>query len=144
MIASVNARSLDEILKSGVLKMGVNPGLPPLAKYDDKNEIMNWPISVSPYECAIIPLINKNDSSNLEKALNIYKYLNERNIDVIIDDTEENFSSKIKKFNLIGIPFQIMIGKKSEGDLYEFNEIGKEVKNISIEEITKIIINKKN
>jgi len=114
------------------------------AKYDVKNEIMNWPISVSPYECAIIPLINKNDSSNLEKALNIYKYLNERNIDVIIDDTEENFSSKIKKFNLIGIPFQIMIGKKSEGDLYEFNEIGKEVKIISIEEITKIIINKKN
>ena len=114
------------------------------AKYDDKNEIMNWPISVSPYECAIIPLINRNDNSNLEKALNIYKYLNERNIDVIIDDTEENFSSKIKKFNLIGIPFQIMIGKKSEGDLYEFNEIGKEVKIISIEEITKIIINKKN
>ena len=114
------------------------------AKYDDKNEIMNWPISVSPYECAIIPLINRNDNSNLEKALNIYKYLNERNIDVIIDDTEENFSSKIKKFNLIGIPFQIMIGKKSEGNLYEFNEIGKEVKNISIEEIAKIIINKKN
>ena len=22
------------------------------AKYDDKNEIMNWPISVSPYDCA--------------------------------------------------------------------------------------------
>ncbi len=39
---------------------------------------------------------------------------------------DENFSSKIKKFNLIGIPFQIMIGKKSEDDLFEFKEIGKE------------------
>ena len=36
-----------------------------------------------------------------------------------------------------------MIGKKSEGDLYEFKEIGKEVKNLSIEDIAKIIINKK-
>jgi len=113
------------------------------AKYDEKNEIMNWPISVSPYECAIIPLISKNDNSNLEKANNIYKYLNENKIDTIIDDTEENFSSKIKKFNLIGIPFQIMIGKKNEGDLFEFKEIGKDSKNLSIEDITKIIINKK-
>ena len=64
-------------------------------------------------------------------------------IDTIIDDTEENFSSKIKKFNLIGIPFQIMIGKKTEGALFEFNEIGKETKKLSIEDIIKIIINKK-
>ena len=32
--ANVEAISLDEIVKSGVLKMGVNPGLPPLAKYN--------------------------------------------------------------------------------------------------------------
>ena len=41
------------------------------------------------------------------------------------------------------IPFQIMIGKKSEGDLFEFKEIGKDSKNLSIEDIVKIIINKK-
>ena len=79
----------------------------------------------------------------MEKAFNIYKYLNEKKIDTIVDDTDENFSSKIKKFNLIGIPFQIMIGKKSDGDLYEFKEIGKETKNLSIVDIVKIIINKK-
>ena len=42
MAASVDARSLDEILSSGVLKMGVNPGLPPLAKYDDKNDLVGF------------------------------------------------------------------------------------------------------
>ena len=36
------ARSLDEILQSGVLKGGVNPGLPPLAKYNDKNELVGF------------------------------------------------------------------------------------------------------
>ena len=45
------------------------------AKYDDKNEIMKWPISVAPYDCAILPLINKNDNTNLEKANNICKNL---------------------------------------------------------------------
>ena len=39
---SAQARSLDEIMKSGVLKMGVNPGLPPLAKYNEKNELVGF------------------------------------------------------------------------------------------------------
>ena len=145
MNTSVDFKGKKEFVKMGSYGVGVSRLVGAIieAKYDDKNEIMNWPISVSPYECAIIPLINKNDNSNFEKALNIYKYLNEKKIDSIIDDTDENFSSKIKKFNLIGIPFQVMIGKKSEGDLFEFNEIGKEVKNLSIEDIAKIIINKK-
>ncbi len=145
MNASVDFQGKKAFVKMGSYGVGVSRLVGAIieAKYDDKNEIMNWPISVSPYECAIIPLINKNDNSNLEKANNIYKYLKEKNIDTIVDDTDENFSSKIKKFNLIGIPFQIMIGKKSEGDLFEFNEIGKETKIISIDHIVKTIINKK-
>ena len=67
------------------------------AKYDDKNEIMKWPISVAPYDLSIIPMINKNDNTSLEKAKNINKELIKNKIDAIIDDTDENFSSKIKK-----------------------------------------------
>ncbi len=113
------------------------------AKYDEKEEIMKWPMSVAPYEVAIIPLVNKNDNSNLEKANNIFKHLNNNNIDSIIDDTDENFSSKIKKFNLIGVPYQILLGKKSDGDLFEFKEVGKDPKNLSIEQITKFITEQK-
>jgi len=113
------------------------------AKYNDKDEIMKWPLSVSPFDCAIIPLLNKSDDTNLLKGIKIYKYMKSKNIDVIIDDTDENFSSKLKKFNLLGIPYQIMIGKKSEGDLIEFNEIGKSSKHLSIDKIIELIINKK-
>ena len=113
------------------------------AKYDDKKEIMKWPLSVAPYEVAIIPLISKNDNYNLEKANNIYKHLDIKNIDSIIDDTDENFSSKMKKFNLIGVPYQILLGKKSDGDLLEFREIGKDPQNLSIEQITKFLTQQK-
>ena len=41
------------------------------AKYDDKNEIMKWPLSVAPYDIALIPMINKNDTTALDKANNI-------------------------------------------------------------------------
>ena len=113
------------------------------AKYDEKNEVMKWPISVAPYEISIIPMINKNDSSALEKARSISLELEKKNIDVIIDDTDENLSSKIKKMNLIGAPYQIIIGKNTEGDLLEFKEIGEESQKLRLEDIIKIIINQK-
>ena len=62
---------------------------------------------------------------------------------MILDDTEENFSSKIKKFNLIGIPYQILIGKKSDGDLLEFKEIGKEAQHLPLSQIADLIIKQK-
>ena len=113
------------------------------AKYNENEEIMKWPLSVAPYELAIIPMITKNDTTNLEKAQKIYKFLESKKIDTIVDDTDENFSSKMKKFNLIGIPYQIILGKKSDGDLLEFKEIGKETQNLKIEKILEIINSKK-
>ena len=35
------------------------------AKYDDKNEIMKWPLSVAPYECAILDSGSKIDCHNV-------------------------------------------------------------------------------
>ena len=109
------------------------------AKYNDKDEIMKWPISVSPYDCAIIPMITKTDSSNLQKSNKLFEHLKSKNIDAIIDDTDENISAKIKKFNLIGIPYQLIIGKKTEGNLFEFKEVGKETQKLKVEEIVSII-----
>ena len=114
------------------------------AKYDEKNEIMKWPLSVAPYEVALIPMNNKNDTSSLEKANNIYAELKKNNIETIIDDTDENFSSKIKKMNLIGAPYQIIIGKKSDGDLLEFKETGGGTQNLPLNMIIEIITKQKN
>ena len=145
MNAAVDFQGKKEFVKMGSYGVGVSRLVGAIieAKYDDKNEIMKWPISVAPYDCAILPLVNKNDNTNLEKAKKISDFLTKQNIDFIIDDTDENFSSKIKKFNLLGIPFHIMIGNKTEGDKFEFKELNEDSKNLTIEEIAKIIKQKK-
>tara|TARA_Y100000817_G_scaffold232328_1_gene184723 strand:+ start:486 stop:1811 length:1326 start_codon:yes stop_codon:yes gene_type:complete len=145
MNASVDFKGQKQFVKMGSYGIGVSRLVGAIieAKYDDKNEIMKWPISVAPYECVIIPAITKNDDSNLVKANKVSNLLNDKNIDIIIDDTDENFSAKMKKFNLIGIPFQILIGKNTEGDLLEFREIGKESKKLKINQIIEIINSKK-
>ena len=146
MNANVDYKGKKEFVKMGSYGIGVSRLVGAIieAMYDDKNEIMKWPLSVAPYHCAILPLISKNDNSNLEKANNIFKYLKNKNIETIIDDTDENFSAKMKKFNLIGIPYQIMIGKKFEGDLIEFKETGKNSENFKIDKIAEIINSRKN
>ena len=113
------------------------------ANYDEKKEIMKWPFSIAPYEVSIIPQINKNDNTNLDRAITIYKKLSEFGIDTIIDDTEENFSSKMKKFDLIGVPFQILIGKNSDDKVFELKEVNGETKKLELNEIIKILKNKK-
>ena len=42
--STVEARTLDEIIKSGVIKVGVNPTLPPLGKFNEKNEIVGFDV----------------------------------------------------------------------------------------------------
>ena len=145
MNAAVDFKGKKEFVKMGSYGIGVSRLVGAIieAKYDDKQEIMKWPLSVAPYDCAILPLVSKNDNTNLEKANNIFEHFKNKQIDTIIDDTVENFSAKIKKFNLIGIPYQILIGKRTEGDLFEFKEIGKDSKNLTIKQIADIIINKK-
>ena len=145
MNASVDHKGKKEFVKMGSYGIGVSRLVGAIieAKYDDKNGIMRWPLSVSPYHCVIIVSISKNDSSNLEKAINLFELLKKNNIEAIIDDEDENLSSKIKKFNLIGIPYQIILGKNSESDRIEFREVGKDSDTYSIEKILEILKSKK-
>ena len=103
------------------------------AKYN--NNVMKWPKSVSPFNVVIIPSFNKNNKDNLIKAEKIYHDLKKQNIDVLLDDVDENMSNKFKKHDLMGIPFQIIIGTKSEENKFEFRELNFESEMLSFEDI---------
>ena len=100
---------------------------------------MKWPTSVSPFDIVIIPAINKNDNSNLEKANKIYRELRKKGIDVLLDDITESISIKFKKHDLLGVPYQIIVGSKSQKDLFEFKEIDKDSEMLDLNKIIKLI-----
>ena len=54
------------------------------------------------------------------------------------------YQQNLKKFDLIGIPYQIILGSKSTGDKFEFKEIGGKTENLSFEEIKHQLLNKRN
>jgi len=103
------------------------------ANYID--DIMKWPKSISPFDVVIIPSLSKNNTENLQKAEKIYKNLKKQNIDVLLDDVDENMSNKFKKHDLIGIPYQIIVGSKSEDDKFEFKELNSQSEILSLDKI---------
>ena len=122
-------------VKMGSYGIGVSRLVGATIEANYKNGIMKWPKSISPFDVVIVPSISKNNKENLQKAEKIYQELKKQNIDVLLDDVDENMSNKFKKHDLIGIPFQIIIGSKSEENKFEFKELNSDSELLSLENI---------
>ena len=130
-------------VKMGSYGIGVSRLVGAIIESKFNNNVMKWPVSVAPFDVAIIPSFKKNDDSNFLKAKKVYDYLTNNGIDVLLDDTEENLSAKFKKFDLIGIPYQVVLGSKSYDDKFEFKEINGKTEILSLLEIKNKLINNK-
>ena len=128
-------------VKMGSYGIGVSRLVGALIEINFKNDVMKWPKSVSPYDVVIIVSINKNNQQSFETAIKIYKELQKQKIDVLLDDIDENMSAKFKKHDLIGIPYQIIIGSKSKENRFEFKEVGKDTNLLNLDEIKEKIKN---
>ena len=122
-------------VKMGSYGIGVSRLVGASIEANFNNNIMKWPKTISPFDVVIIPSISKNNKENLIKAENVYKELKKQNIDVLLDDVDENMSNKFKKHDLIGIPYQIIIGSKSEENKFEFKELKSKSELLSVENI---------
>ncbi|WP_341812264.1 proline--tRNA ligase [Wolbachia endosymbiont (group A) of Conops quadrifasciatus] len=98
------------------------------AFHDDKGII--WPEAVAPFRIGLINLQTKVT----EAADKIYKAL--KSDEVLYDDTEGSIGVKFSRMDLIGLPWQIIVGKKAidENIVEVKNRAAGEVKEMQIEE----------
>ncbi len=76
----------------------------------DENGIV-WPESIAPFDVEILPVTEDEDV--IKTAEEIYASLTERGVEVLIDDRDVRAGVKFNDADLIGIPYQIIIGKKT-------------------------------
>lgn len=106
--------------------------------HDEKGCI--WTKESSPFEICII-ISNAKDEKQNEMAFKIYKELKEKNINVLIDDRNERFGFKMKDYELIGIPYAIIVGKKVEDDMVELvSRDGDTIKEVSPSKIIEAVV----
>lgn len=77
--------------------------------HDDDGII--WPESVAPFHAGLINL-RAGDEACDAACDAIYRDLNEAGIDVLYDDTDERAGGKFAKMDLIGLPWQVIVGPK--------------------------------
>ena len=107
---------------------------------DDKGII--WPKSVSPYDIGLINLKQKdNDITAISNG--VYENLLSVGFDVLYDDKNDNPGVKFSRMDLIGLPFQVIVGNKSKNDsiLEVKNRKTGDISEVSIENITSFFKN---
>lgn len=77
----------------------------------DKDGII-WPVPIAPYHAVIVP-VNTKDEGQMELATAIYRELNGRGIETVLDDRNERPGVKFKDADLIGYPVKITVGPKT-------------------------------
>ena len=86
------------------------------AFHDDAG--IKWPEAVAPFKAAILNL--KQGSDDTDAACErLYRELTAKGVDVLYDDTDQRAGAKFAAADLIGIPWQILVGPKglAEGKL---------------------------
>jgi len=84
-----------------------------IEQYNDEYGI-KWPLSVAPLEVAVVPLAA--DGEVFEVAERIWGELAAAGVEVVIDDRDERAGVKFADADLIGWPYQIVVGKKGLAD----------------------------
>ncbi|MEC8216137.1 MAG: proline--tRNA ligase [Pseudomonadota bacterium] len=79
------------------------------ASHDDKGII--WPRSVAPFDVAVINL-KPGDSDCDAAAEDLYGKLQGAGCDPVLDDRDERPGAKLASIDLIGIPWQIVVGPR--------------------------------
>ena len=80
------------------------------ASHDEQGIV--WPEAIAPFKVALLNL-RQGDSAVDAACEGLYRDLTAKGIDVLYDDREERPGGKFATADLIGLPWQLMVGPKS-------------------------------
>ena len=78
--------------------------------HDEKGII--WPHNIAPFDINIISIGHHKNKEITSTALKLYEELSDMGYSVLLDDRKDGYGTKINDSELIGIPLNIIIGKK--------------------------------
>ena len=124
----------------GCYGVGVSRTLAAIVEqHNDENGII-WPVSVAPYEVSVIPLDPKKEDCAAATD-KLVQELIEAGLDVVVDDRDERPGFKFADNDLMGFPFQVVIGKRGlKNGTFELKDRATgEREDISIDEAAAIV-----
>lgn len=114
-------------VQMGCYGIGIGRILAALVEQDYDDYGICFPISVAPYQVAIVPIGEQQETY----AIELHDTLEKMGIDVILDDREIRPGVKFNDMDLIGIPIRVTVGKKLNDGFVEV-KMRKEKESIDI------------
>lgn len=108
----MNEEGKEQPFLMGCYGVGVSRTLAAVVEQHNDEHGIIFPVSVAPYEVAIIPLDTADDVV-WPAAQKVAEELNSLGIEVIVDDRKERPGVKFADNELMGFPYQLVFGKKA-------------------------------
>lgn len=136
----LDAKGKDNLIIMGCYGIGIGRTAAAAIEQHNDDRGMKWPITIAPFHCHLISLSGKDEQIK-NYAMEAYCKLMESGIEVLFDDRDARPGVKFADADLIGIPYQLIVGSKSlEGDKIEMKDRRTgEKKFVGLEELIEII-----
>jgi prolyl-tRNA synthetase len=96
----------------GCYGVGITRSLAAVIEQHNDEHGIAWPMSVAPLEVAVLPL-SMGEDGVFAAAERIWAGLADAGVEVVIDDRDERAGVKFADADLIGWPYQVIVGKKA-------------------------------
>jgi len=94
----------------GCYGVGVSRSMAAVVEQNNDEGGMAWPVTVAPLEVAVLPL--NAEGEVFEAADRIWRELADAGLETVIDDRDERAGVKFADADLIGWPYQVVVGRK--------------------------------
>ncbi|MFL2720430.1 MAG: proline--tRNA ligase [Gammaproteobacteria bacterium] len=108
----LNAEGKASTLYMGCYGIGVSRLVAAAIEQNFDESGITWPHSIAPFDINIISIGFEKDQEISAASVKLYDELTNMGYDVLLDDRKGGYGAKMKDSELIGIPLNIVIGKK--------------------------------
>ncbi|XBC41986.1 MAG: proline--tRNA ligase [Buchnera aphidicola (Kaburagia rhusicola rhusicola)] len=100
-----------KFLKMGCYGIGITRTIAAIIEQNNDEKGIIWPISITPFQIAIIPINFYKSKIIQNESQIIYQILKNHNITTMLDDRNEHPGAMFSEMELIGIPYSIVISE---------------------------------
>ena len=103
----------------GCYGIGVTRTLSAIIEQHHDEYGIKWPLNIAPYHAVVVPISYK-DEEQKAAANKIYEELMDAGVETVLDDRDAKPGFKFKDWELIGIPYIIIVGRRAGEGICEF------------------------
>lgn len=107
----LDAQGQEQLAVMGCYGIGIGRTAASAVEQNHDAKGIIWPLPIAPFHIHLLPLSPSDAVS--KKAEDLYHRLTEAGVEVLWDDRDERAGVKFNDADLIGIPYQLLIGEKN-------------------------------